>query len=606
MADVRNQVQQNLGESIVVEKPAARSHGFLGLLPGALAAALLIALAVEASNKLQDAAQLKRDQTPAIAVLPFQNLGKKDGQEFADGMTEEITNRLASLHSLRVIATQSAKSYTGSAKTPQEIATELNVKYVLTGTVRWDKTPDGKDLVRVSPALLRSNDANPMWTEAYQTALSGMFDVQSKVAAQVANTLNVTVLAPEKASLDARPTRSREAYSLYLRARQILDSSSRAEPIREAVTLLGKATNVDPDFVVAWAYLSIANTRLYWLGSDPAADRLARARRALSRGLGVNRDVPEIHLAHGVLLYQGELNYEDALKEFEAASALRPSDPNVPRYESAIQRRQGRGSEAVETLKRAVELDPRSSANMVDLANTYLFLKRYREADSAIDRSLALAPADPEGPRVRMLTAIHSRGNVPEAIEHMRNAVTTLQPRSSLTKLLLENPWPAVEDPSLRNIIVNAPYLPDLGRGFFYSSKASAMMYLGDLPRARIYADSATAAISNDMPNAPEKSGMHLDLAIANSILGNRRPAIDELARADEALPPYLDASRYADRENARIIILTNLGEYDAAITQMAKRIDPPGGVSRNYLRLNPLFAPMRANPRFQRLIQDR
>jgi tetratricopeptide (TPR) repeat protein len=445
-----------------------------------------------------------------------------------------------------------------------------------------------------------------MWTEAYQTVLTGMFEVQSKVAKQVASTLNITLLAPERSYLAAKLTDSREAYSQYFKARQILDTSNRTGSIRRAATMLEKATSIDPEFVVAWAYLAIAHTELYWNGGDPTPDRLRLARKALSRGTEVNPDVPEIHLAHGVLLYHGERNYDDALKEFQATRSLRPSDPDVPLYEGAILERQGRADDAIEAFKRALELDPRSAGTLVNLANTYLFVRRYREAESSIAEAMLLSPTEPDGPRIRMLIALHARGNVPEAIEHLRNAVTTVQPASSLTRLLLENPWPAVEDPALRKILLTSPYSPDLGRGFFYSSKATVMMYLGDRVQARSYADSAIGAIPYEMRYVAEQSSLHLYLAVAHSILGNRREALDELTRADDALPLSLDAFRYADRENTRVLILTNLGDYDAAIGQMEKRLDAPGGLSRDYFRLNPLFAPMRANTRFQRVIQAR
>ena len=147
---------------------------------------------------------------PVIAVLPFENLGRPEGREFTDGITEEITSRLSSLRGLKVIGRQTSKSYAGTNKTPQQIASELGVSHVLTGTVRWDRTSDGKDMVRVSPALLRTADATQVWGEPYQTVLSGIFEVQSKLASEVANALNVALLEPEKNALEAKPTENVE------------------------------------------------------------------------------------------------------------------------------------------------------------------------------------------------------------------------------------------------------------------------------------------------------------------------------------------------------------------------------------------------------------
>lgn len=568
-------------------------------------AAAVITLAVFGSNKLQKAALERRDRTPAIAVLPFENVGRKEGQEFADGMTEEITNRLASLRGLRVIGRHSAQSYAGSVKTPREIANELGVKYVLKGTVRWDKAPDGKDLVRVSPSLLRSEDATQMWTEAYQTGLSGMFEVQSKVATEVANALKLTLLAPERAALDAKPTRNRGAYNRYVRARYILDNSFEVGPVRDAIALLEKSVAADPRFVLGWAYLAIAHTDLYALGGDPTEARLKRARAALDKALDVNSDVADVHLAHGIYLYRGLRRYDDALREFEVARALRPSDPSVPLYVAAISSRQGNWAEAVENYKRAVNLDPRSAGNLLDLATTLEYLNRYPDAEKYLDQAMMIAPAEADGPRQKALIAINARGNVPEAIEHMRNAVRTVQPRSSLINLLLSNPWPAAEDPILRKLLIESRYSPDMGKGWFYANKADLMLYLGDVTRAHAYADSAVAALNKEVRNVPEPSGIYLNLAVAHSIRGNRREALDALARAEQELPQSMDAFAAADRENGRIMILTLLGDYDAAISQMERRVNVQGGVSRNYLRLNPRFAAMRAIPAFQRVIGE-
>lgn len=583
-----------------------KSRGPLNLVVGAVGAIALIALAIYGSNNVQNAALLKKRDTPALAVLPFENVGRKEGQEFADGMTEEITNRLASLHGLRVIGRQSATSYAGSTKTAQQIANELGVNYVLTGTVRWDKAPDGKDLVRVSPALLRSDDATQMWAEAYQTALSGMFDVQSKVATEVANALNLKLLAAEKEALDVKPTDNRAAYSSYLRARYILDNTFQVGRVREATALLEKAAAADPRFALAWAYLAVAHTEQYWFGGDPTQERLKKARAAIQKALALDPDAADVHLANGVYLYQGERDYEEALRQFEVARRLRPSDPNVPLYVGAIRRRQGRWSDAIDNYMQAVDLNPRSGGNLLDLASTLEFLNRFREAETYLDQGMIIAPAEPDGPRQKALIAISARGNVPEAIEHMREAVQKVRPQSSLTSLLLGNPWPAVENQSLRNLLVGASYSPEMTRGWFYTSKADVMLYLGDINRAHTYADSAISALDKEIRNAPEPSSIYMNLAIAHSIRGNGRDAGHAFTQANEVLSSSMDAFAAADHENARIMILTNLGDYEAAISQMERRAEIPGGVSRNYLRLNPRFAVMRANPRFQRVIQER
>jgi serine/threonine-protein kinase len=269
-------------------------------VPSGITLAAVFSLAVFGSRRAEEDARARADQNPAIAVLPFENVGRAEGQDFTDGMTEEITNRLSSLHGIRVIGRQSAKGYLNSGKTPQQIARELGVKYLLTGTVRWDQSSDGKVLVRVSPALLKADDATQMWGEAYQTVLSGMFDVQSKVATEVADALNVSLRTPERAALEMKPTSDLEAYALYARARQLLEANFQAGPIREAVGLLRRATERDPGFTSAWALLAIAHTEWYWTRNDRSSSRLNLAFNALERATAIDSDDPDVHLARGI------------------------------------------------------------------------------------------------------------------------------------------------------------------------------------------------------------------------------------------------------------------------------------------------------------------
>src|SRR5438034_761747 len=166
-----------------------------------------------------------------LVVLRFENLGRPDDEYFADGMTEEVTARLAGLHGLRVIGRTSARQYKKTTKTIPQIGQDLGVDYVLEGSVRWDRPPRGPSRVRVTPQLIRVSDASHVWAHVYDAVLADVFAVQSNIARQVAETLDVTLLAPEGQALDAKPTTNLEAYDYYLRgkdyqARQLDDEDA--------------------------------------------------------------------------------------------------------------------------------------------------------------------------------------------------------------------------------------------------------------------------------------------------------------------------------------------------------------------------------------------
>jgi serine/threonine-protein kinase len=564
--------------------------------------AAVIVLAVLGTQRAQREAA-KPVKAPAIAVLPFENIGGKDGQPVADGMTEEIINRLSSLSGLRVIGRRSAKSYAKSNKTPQQIASELGVNYVLTGTVRWDKAPDGRDLVRVSPALMRANDAAQLWAEAYQTGMSGMFDVQAKVANEVAGVLNITLLPPEKIALEGRPTENANAYALYLRGRDLLEVSNQPGQIRQAIALLQKATNADPKFALAWAKLAMAHTQLYWFRGDPTIERLDLAKDAIDKATALDSRSPDIHLARGVYLYHGKRDYEGALAELAAAEKARPSDYNIKAYTGAIARRQGQWENAFKSEKEAFELEPRNGATAIDIGATLFALGRFAEAEKYVDRGIVLAPEQRDGPGLKSIIAVSARGNVPEAIQHLRDAVSNVKPPSSLIRLLQKRTWPAVEDPSLRQILIDAQYSPDIPASEFYANKALLFVYLHDPVRAKAYADTAVTAAELAVSTTSETSAAYVNLATSLAILGKRAEALQAFARADEVLPPTKEAYAAVDSEKTRPVLYKLLGDNLATLASIEERLETPSGLTPNYVRLNPIFSPLRANPRFQRLI---
>jgi TolB-like protein/Tfp pilus assembly protein PilF len=565
--------------------------------------AALIILAAIGAWRIERETTKPPAEAPAIAVLPFESVGGTDGQNFADGMTEEITNRLSTLHGLRVIGRQSASFYAKTTRSAQQIASELGVKYLLTGTVRWDKAPDGKDLVRVSPTLVRANDAMQLWAEAYQTGITGMSDVQAKVASEVATALNVPLLATERIALAVRRTHKPEAYSSYLRAKDLLHLTSQPGQIREAIALLEKATVIDPKFNLAWAALGVAHTELYWFRGDQETARLEMAKAAIDKAASLDGNSPDVHLARAVYLFHGKRDYDGALNELAKAETARPSDASVKLYKGAIQRQRGQLADALASQKDAFEIEPLNGATALDIGATLFALGRFAEAEQFVDRGMTLNPANADGPSLKTNLALSVRGNLPEAIQHLRDAVTNVKPPAALTELLLDHTWPAVEDPSLRRLLIDARYSPDLAQHHFYAKKAMLFVYLNDRARAKAYADSAVTSAESTIRIMPETPPAYVSLATSLAILGKRTEALQAFERANQILPRAKDAFAAIDRANTQPVIEMLLGDYPAALASIEQRLKIPEGLARNYVRLDPIFSPLRANPRFQGLI---
>src|SRR5213079_251130 len=194
-----------------------------------------------------------------LVVLPFANLGRADDEYFADGMTEELTARLAGLHGLGVIGRTSAVQYKKTTKTIPQIGQELGVEYILEGTVRWEKPLHGPNRVRVTPQLIRVSDASHVWANVYDAVLADVFAVQSTIARQVAETLNVALVAPERQALDAKPTTNLEAYDYYLRGKDYQARQLDDEDAHLAVRMYQRAVQLDPTFVLAYGALTRAH-----------------------------------------------------------------------------------------------------------------------------------------------------------------------------------------------------------------------------------------------------------------------------------------------------------------------------------------------------------
>ena len=587
--------------------PAARSNSFArrAMITAAGVAGLaligLVAMRARSSSSPVSTASV----VPAIAVLPFENRGRPEGQEFTDGMTEEITNRLSSVRGLRVIGRQSASAYAATTKTPQQIAQELGVQYILTGTVRWDKGSDGKEMVRVSPALLRTNDATQVWADAYQTVLSGMFEVQSKVATEVANALNVALLAPEKDALAAKPTDNVEAYSFYLRANDLLLRSIQIRDYRLAIDALEKAVAADPKFALAYARLSYAHIEMFWFDGDRSTARLQKAKTAAEKALQLDPSLAAAHFALGIYYYHGFLDYDHALAELSEAEKNRPNDFETVFFKAAIERRQGKWKEATANMQRAIALEPRIGTDVSDVANTYFFIRDYDEALRLSDRGMVLDPTDAQAYGIKGSIAIARSGDVNEAIRLKRQQFDA-QPDAGIAAYnALGDGWPGTEDPKLRDAAVSLSWSPDRGdKTAFYLGKMELFLGMKDQSKARLYADSAVAAAIQKIRGRPEDALFHVQLASARAVLGQKPETLAELQKMVTLQPLTKDQYQGTSIYLGRAIALMRIGETGEAISQLEQLLKIPSLLSPNLLRLDPTYAPLRSDPRFQRLIQ--
>jgi serine/threonine-protein kinase len=545
-----------------------------------------------------------------VVVLPFENLGRPEDAYFADGVTEEITNRLTGIAGLKVIARSSAKQYKGTSKPLRQIGQELGAAYVLEGTVRWEKAGDTASLVRVSPELIRISDGTSVWGRGYDAVMSGVFRVQSEIAEQVAGALNVALAAPERAALASRPTADPQAYDYYLQGKNYYDRTGGRDgrDLRSSEDLYRKALELDPKFAQAWAALAVTHDGLYWFFFDRSEARLAQERQAAERALSLALSLPEAHVAMGYYHYHGHLDYDAALKEFELARAARPNDSEVLAAIAFVQRRQGKWQEAYDNLKQAAALDPRSLQSLSEAGTTGVQLKQFEEAETYLVRAQALSPdaADVYQDMALLRLASGDTMKVREQIQLglSRVGAERLVPsmyRSGAGTLLMIGAEPA-DLPGFHALPMRV-FGADTAN--YFSFNAGLYWYQGRMDAARVYADSARTFLQSLAKASPDEWVYHSQLGVVEAI-GGHKEAIQEAKRAIEVLPLAKDANGGQGPVYFLARVYSIVGEKDLAISQLKTLLGLPSFVTVAGLRIDPYFASLRTYPAFERLLAGR
>src|SRR5882762_3073320 len=327
----------------------------------------------------------------SIAVLPFQNLSPDpDNVNFTDGVQDEILTRLASLADLKVINRTSVRQYESrAARDLNKIGHQLGVARVVEGSVQR-----AGNRVRVNAQLIDVSTNRTLWGQTYDRDLADVFAIQSEIATSIARQLQASLSPREKTAIEQAPTNDITAFELYARAKDLLASRNAKANLFEAADVLNQAVARDPSFFKAYCLLASTHDRIYFFGDDHTPARLALAEAAIQQAFRLRPDAGEAHLARAQNLYRGYLDYDAALAELDVAAKTLPNDAAVFELKGYIQRRQGKQAEAVRSLERAIDLDPRNSFMLQQIALSYRHLRRFAEEKSALDRALAIEPND--------------------------------------------------------------------------------------------------------------------------------------------------------------------------------------------------------------------
>ncbi|HEX3159356.1 MAG TPA: protein kinase [Gemmatimonadaceae bacterium] len=546
------------------------------------------------------------DGERTLVVLPFENLGDSSDRYFADGVTDEVRGKLAALPGLRVIARTSSEQYRGSDRSPREIGRELGAEYLLSGTVRWDKSRGGVSRVRVSPQLIRASTAAAAWQEPFDATLTDVFQVQADIAARVAQALDVALDEEERGRLAARPTENIEAYDAYLRGEQTTQQRavSNGPELRRALALYEQAVALDPGFAAAWARLSETASLLY-ANTVPSPELAARAKYGAERAVALAPTDVRGHAALGLYHTQVEGDVRGALAALQRAGALAPRDVEVLQRRAEVEQAVGQMDSAVTHALRAVRLDPRSARSLRTAGQRLGELRRYAEADSLFARAHALAPRS-LGIHLDLVMSRLSQGDLAGTRALARDAPAGLTPLQVAINLAKFSDLYWVLDSAQQALVLRSrPGDFDGDAGSWALALAEIHALQGNQARARIYADSARRAFLAQTRALPTSGERHALLGLALAYAGHHAEALRAGERGVALTPMSEDYSvgPYVQLQLVRIHLLA--ADTEAALDLLEPLLEAPWYVTPAWLRIDPTFAPLRGNPRFERLAAE-
>ncbi len=553
----------------------------------------------------------------SIAVLPFENLSRDpDNAYFADGIQEEILTRLASIADLKVISRSSTQRYQSKPRNLSEIAKQLGVANIVEGSVQ-----KAADQVRVNVQLVNVQTDSHLWAETYDRKLTDIFGVESDIAKGIAESLQAKLTGREEQALAVKPTNNPEAYDAYLRglALEARIYSSRSPELAEKATgFYERAVQLDPNFATAWARLSRTDAFLYFnrFRYDTASTRGDAAKRALDNAQKLEPNSPETLLALGHYQFRVLRDYGLAKTMFGLVSKMLPGSSEVPRALGRVARDEGHWGESITYYERALALDPHNVDLLVETAWTYAMLRQFPAAVKLYDRALDITPNNPALMAAKA-NIYQAQGNLQEAARSLSEINEQTSNDSTLpikiAQLRLErNYGEAVRLLQARQ--AQSHFASQFDKGSDQVRLAFMQRLAGDTAGAKVTAEQARTTFEQLDRDQPDNNVVAAGLAEAYAAMGEKDSALKAAQRAIILLPRAKDAVLGPGLEEELALIWTIFGENSRAISTLIELLQTPylsglygpAPITPALLRLDPIWDPLRSDPAFQKLCEEK
>jgi TolB-like protein/Flp pilus assembly protein TadD len=555
-------------------------------------------------------ASLAEIESKSIAVLPFENLSEeKASAYFADGIQDEILTRLSKIADLKVISRTSTQHYKSAPKNLPEIARQLGVAHILEGSVQ-----KYGDAVRVNVQLIKAADDSHLWADTFDRKLTDIFLVESDIANAIADQLQVHLTGREKQVIAAKPTDNPEAYDAYLRGlAYTLRTQNTPANYLGAQKYCKEAVRLDPKFALAWALLSYVDARGYHTTNlQPTVALREEARQAFETALALDVNLGEAWVAQGYYHYGCVNDFETAVRCYEQARKFLPNSSRIPQSLAFVARDQGHWERSESYFNEAERLDPRNVNLLTRHAQFYIALRRFPEALRKLDLILEIVPNDIDA-LVEKAAIAQAEGDLPRA----GTLLAQIQPDAGDPTAWEQIAYQAILERRPAEIISRLKELlakpdPDIGylNGELRFWLGWAQEVAGDRAAAHATWREARAELEGFFKEQPENWSILDDLALIAAGLGEKTAAFSLIERAIALHPMEKDAANSPQLIDILARIAARLGEPDRAIAALEKILSIPcnGGMATGMpltpalLRLDPMFDPLRNDPRFQKL----
>ncbi len=546
----------------------------------------------------------------SIAVLPFENFSDKtENAYFADGIQDDILTNLSKIGDLKVISRTSVTPYRGKQKSVRQIGKELGVGAILEGSVRREG-----NRVRVNVQLINAENDHHIWAEDYDRDLTDVFAIQTDLAQKIARELQAQLSPSEKAEITHKPTENGEAYLAFVQAHNLQSALDNQAKLKQAVQLYRRAIELDPQFVLAYANLSMLHSLIFHYFEPTDAER-DLAKKYADEALDLAPTSPEAHLARGYWRYYGALDYEGALVDFAVAQNGLPNDSEVYLVIGAIQRRQGKWKESTDNLERAVKLNPNDTWPLQNLFFNYNMQRQFDAAERVIDRAVQLNPTSTTLLGLKSQLAISARGDltVAEACQakfekaRASGRLNDLDPsvlrevaQAKASLLIMQHKYEEA-----LNALRNLPVQKSNPHQMIEAPLQEAIIYrrMGQTQKSGIALQEAKEQAEAAVREAPNEPSRHALLARVLAQLGEKEKAVAEARRAMELRPESADAFEGPNFSGTLAEVYAVNGQNPEAIQVLDHLLTVPSELTVAILRLDPIWDSLRTDPAFQQML---